>query len=134
MKLLLPVYSENDAQLIVDFVKRHQWKDGAEINVLHVLGPSISQDGAKTAEKLARELLDKVSAQVQDSLASAKLSQTVKFGSPTLEIIECANQWHADAIVMGYRSEGSIDAALAGSVAKGVAMQAPCTVTIIRPS
>jgi nucleotide-binding universal stress UspA family protein len=54
-------------------------------------------------------------------------------GAAIYEIIQAAFQWQVDMIVMGSRSRQNIESLLIGSVAKGVVMQAPCSVVMIKP-
>jgi universal stress protein A len=56
----------------------------------------------------------------------------VRVGSPTEEIIRCANQESADLIVMGTRGWTGFAHAMLGSVAEGVTKTANCPVLIVR--
>lgn len=134
MKVLLPIDSPTDAQLVIGFVCKYQWPKDAEFKVLHVLGTSDTDEAAQTAEAEAFSLLCQMTARVERECPKAKVISEVKTGSPILEILSEASKWEADMIVMGYRSRENANPYAMGSVSNGVAVQAPCSVAIIRPS
>jgi nucleotide-binding universal stress UspA family protein len=134
MKVLLPIDSPADAQLVIGFVCKYQWPKNTEFKVLHILGTSQTDDAAQTAEAEAFSLLCQMTAKVEQELPLAKVVSEVKSGSPILEILSEATKWEAEMIVMGYRSRDNVNPYAMGSVSNGVAVQAPCSVAIIRPS
>lgn len=56
----------------------------------------------------------------------------VEEGKPAAKIVEAAQQWQADVIVMGSHGRGAVTAVLMGSVAHGVLHHAPCPVMVVR--
>lgn len=56
----------------------------------------------------------------------AVVSEFVEPGEPATKIIEVANNWHADLIVMGSHGRGKIQGLLLGSVSQGVLHHSPC--------
>ena len=54
-------------------------------------------------------------------------------GLPTEEIVELAEEHHADLIVVGTREAGFLERLFAGSVSQGVARRAHCDVLIVHP-
>jgi nucleotide-binding universal stress UspA family protein len=54
-------------------------------------------------------------------------------GDPRSAIVEAAETWRADLIVMGSHGRSGLDRFLLGSVSERVARHAPCSVEIIRP-
>jgi nucleotide-binding universal stress UspA family protein len=133
MKILLPIYSMADAPLIVDFVSKYQWPADSSFKVIHVLGKIDTEAEYLEAEADASNLLNDVIARLKLALPLAEMCAEVISGEPTYEIITTASKWKAAMIVLGYRVRTDIQGVLAGSVSKGVAMQAPCSVAIIRP-
>ena len=53
-------------------------------------------------------------------------------GSPKQVIVEQAEQWGADLIVVGCHGFGPVKRFLLGSVSQAVAVHAPCSVEIVR--
>lgn len=64
-------------------------------------------------------------------LAKSRLNIQVFYGNPATEIVNYANQFIVDQIIMcAHRSEGAKK--MVGSVSERVIAEAPCTVTIVR--
>jgi nucleotide-binding universal stress UspA family protein len=91
------------------------------------------------------ELVEKEHARLQDLVehTAARLRENetgkhlhidtaVRDGSPKNEIIEEAEQWGADLIVVGCHGYGNLKRFLLGSVSQAVAVHAPCSVEIVR--
>jgi nucleotide-binding universal stress UspA family protein len=53
-------------------------------------------------------------------------------GNPSAEIMEEAERWGADAIFVGARGHRPFERALMGSVSNVVAMEAICSVEVVR--
>jgi nucleotide-binding universal stress UspA family protein len=63
---------------------------------------------------------------------SVQIRTLVSVGRPEDKIIECANNLHADIIVMGSRGLKGISKLLMGSVSRKVSERVNCTVMIVR--
>ena len=133
MKVLLPVDGSFDAKFIIDFISNYRWLRGTEFKVLHVLGESMQESEAQKESEQASELIDQLSGLIHRFVPDSTVEQEIVLGPPIYEIIELARQWGANMIVMGYRSRRSINQHLAGSVSRGVTLEAPCSVVVIRP-
>jgi nucleotide-binding universal stress UspA family protein len=55
-------------------------------------------------------------------------------GSPKEEIVEEAETWGADLILIGSHGYGNVKRFMLGSVLQAVATHAPCSVEIVRES
>jgi nucleotide-binding universal stress UspA family protein len=64
--------------------------------------------------------------------SSVQIRTLVSVGRPEVKIIECANNLHADIIVMGSRGLKGISKLLMGSVSRKVSERVNCTVMIVR--
>jgi nucleotide-binding universal stress UspA family protein len=53
-------------------------------------------------------------------------------GEPVASITDAARDWAADLVVIGSHGREGVDRVLLGSVAEGVARQAPCPALIVR--
>lgn len=67
-------------------------------------------------------------------VAGAGLAATtsVLAGSPKWRIIDDAKEWNADLVVLGSHGRRGLTRVLLGSVSEAVAMNAPCSVEVIR--
>ena len=54
-------------------------------------------------------------------------------GEPVAEIVDVAEQYRADLIVVGTREPGFLERVLGGSVSQGVARRAQCDVLVVHP-
>jgi nucleotide-binding universal stress UspA family protein len=133
MKILLPVCGPIDAKLIVDFVSNYNWPPHANFKVIHVLGSSDTEIQSVKAESAGTTFVTDITERLNEVLPTASTTCEVLSGAAIYEIITSASQWQADMIVMGSRTREDIESFLAGSVAKGVVMQATCSVVIIKP-
>jgi nucleotide-binding universal stress UspA family protein len=60
------------------------------------------------------------------------IRSTVLEGDPETVIIEEADRWKADLVVVGSHGYGPVRCLVLGSVSQGVASHAPCSVEIVR--
>jgi nucleotide-binding universal stress UspA family protein len=133
MKILLPVCGSDDGKLIVDFVSNYHWPPNASFKVIHVLGSSATEEEYAQAEREATVVVGGVTERLNAIVPASAACWEILSGAAVYEIVETASKWHADMIVMGARTRVDIESFLAGSVSKGVVMQAPCSVVVIRP-
>jgi nucleotide-binding universal stress UspA family protein len=84
-----------------------------------------SEEEAGQAVEAARGLLAR---------AELALSGTVLTGDPRRRLIEDCRDWQADLVIVGSHGRHGMDRLLLGSVSEAVAVHAPCSVEIIRPS
>ncbi|MCP4205004.1 MAG: universal stress protein [bacterium] len=64
---------------------------------------------------------------------SAQLSSRIAVGRPADEILQAAEQFQSDLVVLGTHGQGGVERALLGSVARVVATEAGCAVLFIPP-
>src|ERR1035437_3886611 len=110
-----------------------------EVRVLHVLQPSAPAppqmapgyapelDDEKTP---ARELVERIASDLR--CAGFKVDTAVEVGDIRERIIDAAEDWGADLIVVGSHGRSGIPRFLLGSVAEFVARHAKCSVEIVR--
>jgi nucleotide-binding universal stress UspA family protein len=111
---------------------------GAKVGLVHVIAPAIA-NGAWFAVAPV-ELMEPPEAESLDLLAGLKgrapiPADTVSFapvGDPIDSICNAAGGWPADLVVIGSHGREGIERVLLGSVAEGVARQAPCPVLVVR--
>ena len=113
---------------------------GSRLHVLHVadvISTSAAQfypEGpgdpeAKAAELAMNQLRTVLAEGPADSHPAVRVAP-----DPALEIVEYANDIHADLIVIGTHGHTGMSRFLMGSVAEHVVRSAPCPVLVVRPS
>lgn len=88
----------------------------------------------KTARENAGKIVEESAAKIK-AFAGAKnvgISTEVLFGSPDSRIVETAETWNADLIVVGSHGYSRWERLLLGSVSDSVVHHAPCSVLVVR--
>ena len=145
MKILLAVDGSPQSEAAADEVSRLPWPAGSEIRVISVAetphAPAVSHFGTaaghaealKAARRRALEWADGAAAKLRlDETRGLKIDTVTPTGFAAESILEEAETWEADLIVLGAQSQGFWERMLLGSVALAVASRAPCSVEIVR--
>jgi nucleotide-binding universal stress UspA family protein len=84
--------------------------------------------------KALREQAKDLVLKAAEKLRGAKFNVSTELveGNPKSQIIEMANEWHADMIVLGSHGWTGLNRFLMGSVSEGVVRHAHCSVEIVR--
>jgi len=144
MKILLAV---DDSRFSVAAVSRlipQAKTKGTEVRLLHVVEPfpliAAQKKGSRESpdfvaarleqRERAKELL--VGAAERLRSAGFKVSFSVEEGDARSIILECAETWNADLIVVGSHGRKGLQRFLMGSVSEAVARHARCSVEIAR--
>jgi len=143
MKVLLAVdgskYTEAVAQTMIAQVRPQD----TEIRVLHVVEPPsllvaremggydraldvVWESETKQAEALVTNVADILLSK------GLKVSTSVEEGDPKSKILEVAQAWHADLIVLGSQGRKGLERFLIGGVSETVVRHAHCSVEIVR--
>ena len=146
MKILLAVDGSAFGEEAAREVARRPWPAGSEVKVISAVEPTyvptaepwgLPADYFEGLEKLAdgraRSAIDGalklLTAREDDSL---KVSTAKPRGPARQVILEEAEAWGADLIVLGSHGYGFWDRLLLGSVSQAVASHAGCSVEIVR--
>jgi nucleotide-binding universal stress UspA family protein len=149
MNLLLAIDESYYSELALREVASRPWPESTTIKVLSVayfLGApvagvptgSFAEPNATAAMFEARtQLLESTNQLVQraaEQLArdGVRVETLVREGDPGTEIIQEAESWAADLIVVGSHGHQGLKRLLLGSVAHYVTNHAPCSVEIVR--
>jgi nucleotide-binding universal stress UspA family protein len=146
MKILIALDGSRSSQAAKRMIARHFQRKGAEVRVLRVVAPihayisvdmiphlvpkvaAIEQD----RRKQAKQLVDRAARQL--GKAGFKASGVVEEGDPKVKIIDFAESWRADLIVLGSHGAKGLGRFLMGSVSESVSRHAGCSVEIVRSS
>lgn len=147
MRILLAVDGSPSSEAAVEEVCRRPWPPESEVLVMTVLSPIesilmqgvthnpttfediLEQQGMEAAKRL-NEIADDLARRVPGLHVTPRLLE----GLPKEAIIDEAEQWGADLIIVGSNGYGAIKRFLLGSVSLAVVLNAPCSVEIVRQS
>jgi nucleotide-binding universal stress UspA family protein len=140
MKILVAVDDSKHSEAAVNVVANYFKPQTTEVKILHVLVPltlsAIPQMSRGYAPELeqqgtqARALVDKYAQQLRAD--GYNVDFAVEGGDVRETIIESAERWHADLVVLGSRGHTGMERLLLGSVAESVVRHANCSVLVVR--
>jgi nucleotide-binding universal stress UspA family protein len=147
MKVLLPTEgSDLSMAAIKRFCRMFDESDNTEVEIFSAAEPVYTptepfgvsgdyiRDLDKAAMERANDAVARAEADVREDFPdlTAGLTTKVVHGSPAQAIVEEAEKWGADLIIMGSHGYGFWKRALLGSVSNAVVHHAPCSVLVIR--
>jgi nucleotide-binding universal stress UspA family protein len=148
MRILLAIDGSDHSEAAVDEIARQHFPADSEVRVISVVEPpyfpesfpgggvniSLYAEMEKVARDQARAAVDKAAAKLRTDEGSRQLNVTteVPSGSPKAVILEEAEAFGADLIVVGSHGHGALERFLLGSVSQAVALHAKCSVEIVR--
>ena len=142
MKLLLAIdgsmFSEAAAQAVVARANPHE----TEVRILHVIdipSPQFPEmmayyPGIEHARDAQRGQAEALVSKAAEFLRSKgfRVTAAVELGNPRSKILDAAEEWNADLIVLGSNGRTRFDQFLMGSVSDAIARHANCSVEIVR--
>jgi nucleotide-binding universal stress UspA family protein len=146
MRILLATDGSECSRVAVDEVARRPWPEGTEVRVISAAeafvavptepwvippqyGDQISTANREAAHAAADAAAEVVRVGQGDSVS---VTSAVVVGAPKNAILEEAERYGADLIVLGSHGYRGIERFLLGSVSEAVATHAPCSVEIVR--
>lgn len=145
MKILFATDGSPCSQEALREIADRSWPEATEVKILSVANPipyvpDPTMVGAGAyAESLDRERkradqdVGKAAEAFAQKAPRLRVSTQVLEGSPKKRIVEEAERWGADLVVLGCHGYGPVKRFLLGSVSQAVAVHAPCSVEIVRP-
>ncbi len=138
MKILIAVDGSGCSHAAVEDCRNRRWPDGTEFKVLtaidsyQLLPPLVDeQEGQLSA---AGELVTKYQQELQLQFPGCSASAEVLQGYVKHSLLDCAEKWNADLIVMGSHGHTGMARLLIGSTSQAVLHAAKCSVRIVRHS
>lgn len=149
MKILLAVDGSKCSNEAVESVAHRPWPPESEVKIIHVIDSPIPaipdiptffifyagrMQKLDEARKMAPEIIEKAVNIMGSTENGRKLEVSSKTfeGSPKEVIIDEAEKWGANLIVLGAHGYGAVKRFLLGSVSQAVATHAQCSVEIVR--
>ena len=147
MKILLAVDGSSSSDAAVDEVARRKWDADCEVRIISVVETPLAfatdptgapatycEELEKFESARARATLERAVAKLQATEAGGTLYITTEVltGSPKQLIVEEAERFGADLIVVGSQGYRMWERMLLGSVSQAIAAHAECSVLIVR--
>jgi len=136
MKILIGVDDSSFSQIAVEEIARRLWEPGTEVKILSVIetpyNPTREEAIAENPFKIARASVDNATEVLRRSVNKFEIAGDIIEGSPKRVILDVAENWRADLIVVGSHGRRGLDRFLLGSVSHAVALHAACSVEIVR--
>lgn len=146
MKILVAVDDSQYSESVVQSVINRSWPKETEFLVVTVLEPipleladqkdlaELIEQGTASRRQFAEDLCKRVVKTLSEHLSDKKITFQVREGKPKKEIVDQADEWSADRILIGAHGHGVCPQNLLGEVSRVVAATAPCSVEIVRES
>jgi nucleotide-binding universal stress UspA family protein len=148
MKILLAIDGSGHSDAAVHELTRQHFPAASEVRIISVVVPLAYSGGLEyagggtaiyaeiedAARVRARAAVDKAATQLQAEAGSRPLNVTTKILSGLAKgaILDEAEAFGAELIVVGSHGHGKLERFLLGSVAHAVALHAKCSVEIVR--
>ena len=144
MKILLAADGSKHGGAAVEELMKRSWPWDTEVLVLSVAHPlpyfrdplmvglACHIDSVKEENKRANRVAAEVADVIAKGAPGLTVSTKVLEGSPKQLIVEEAERWQPDLIMLGSHGNGPVERFLLGSVAQSVAVYAACSVEIVR--
>jgi nucleotide-binding universal stress UspA family protein len=152
MRILVAIDGSECSMVAVRSVAQRSWPAGSQIRLISVvpllvplaetipLAPVYypSPEVTDTLQKEARGQAEEAVARARQILTEAGVKpieiEPLPVGDPKQVILDQAENWGADLIVVGSHGHRGVDRLMLGSVSEAVAMHAHCSVEVIRES
>lgn len=144
MKVLLALDGSRYGELALRSVLDRVWPPKTKFEIVSIVepmmligDPMMSMYEASAQEEfrdLALELVASAANRISDKFEDATVSTTVRCGSPAEAILQVADDWNPDLIVLGSHGRAGFKKLLLGSVSESVVRDAPCSVEVVKDS
>jgi nucleotide-binding universal stress UspA family protein len=147
MKILLAVDGSPFSDAAVDAVAQRPWPEGSEVDLLSVFEPpslptteswalpeQYYDEMDRAAELEAKAATERASKRLRAGPSKLQITSDVVRGNPVHIILDRAERWGSDLIVVGSHGYRGFTKLLLGSVSQAVASHAKCSVEIVRKS
>jgi nucleotide-binding universal stress UspA family protein len=145
MKVLIAVADTTYGRAIAEFVGNHNWSPDTCFKVIHAIQIdelafisdsrfccALAKDLKDERAEQAHKLVEAVAVQIRNKLTSANIEEETFFGKAKDVILDQADEWKADMIVIGSHGRTGLTRFLLGSVSLSVLSHAPCSVMIVK--
>jgi hypothetical protein len=134
MKILLACDGSEHSEAAIIETLRSPWPDNTSFQFLSVVDTSFSPP--PTVQRMlasAQGVVDHAVSVFKEKMpAGANITSTVSQGNPKSEILQVAERWPADLLIVGSRGLRGIKKVMMGSVSHSIVVAASCSVRVVR--
>lgn len=143
MKILLAIDGSPPSHAAIEVVANRPWPAATAVRILSVIQPytppatefvlagatlqEIRERQAAEADGLTKQAGEQIAAPGRLSIETA-----IREGDPRTAIVDEADEWQADLIVVGSHGRTGLKRLMLGSVAQSVVAHAHCSVEVVR--
>jgi len=145
MKILIAVEDNLYGKAISDYVAQNYWEKIPSFKVINVVPPlkyfipvvtGVTDtryiDVLEERKRHGKSVVLNLGTALKQAFPKAPLEEVVVDGDPKSKILDIAQEWQADLIVMGSHSRSDLERLFLGSVSLAVLSHATCSVTIVK--
>jgi nucleotide-binding universal stress UspA family protein len=144
MKILLATDGSSFSQAALSEIIQRPYPPGTEVKIISVVHPwpfiaeptfilaAAHQESLEQGRKCAAEIVANAAKKISEGASQLIVTTEVLEGSPKQVIVEEAERWGADLVLVGSHGYGPVKRFLLGSVSQAVVLYAPCSVEIVR--
>ena len=145
MRILLAIDGSSFSDAAVQEVATRPWPAESEVRIISVVEPPllptveswVPPDNyiealEKAGEDQARAVVSKAADRITNDQRELRITTEIVKGHPKHSIIDAAEAWEADLIVVGSHGYRGLTRLWLGSVSQAVASHAKCSVEIVR--
>jgi nucleotide-binding universal stress UspA family protein len=146
MRILVAIDGSTYSNDALDQIASRPWPDGSELRIVTVVNPyptvgseawaappAFYDDMVKAAHESGSRAIAAARERIAKSAQSLEVSDALlTAASPARAILDEAERWGAELVVVGSHGYGAVQRFLLGSVSHAIATHAPCSVEIIR--
>jgi nucleotide-binding universal stress UspA family protein len=135
MKILIGIEGSIFGYNAARFVAQLPWSSGTQVRLISAVEADSMSGRVELEEsnvyKQASKAIDSAVAILRGG-GGLEITTEIVEGSPKHIILDEAERWRADLIVVGSHGRRGLQRFLLGSVSQAVALHAPCSVQIVR--
>lgn len=133
-KIVIGVEDKILTEGIEDFFAQHSYPAGTQVKLLHAIEAeeAVYAWPSDQYKKDADELISSMTKRLQQRFPELEVSGEIVEGYAKEKIVENAQIWGADLIVVGSHGKQGLNKLLLGSVSTDVVSHAPCSVVVLR--
>lgn len=147
MKILFATDGAKQSDAAIEMLKHFRLGEGDEVKVISVIDMAVpmavdiyggylpdTSEFEKTAKENANKILDSTASALRTHFNEPPLNveTEVMFGSPESRIVEAADEFKPNLVVVGSHGYSTWERLILGSVSDSVAHHVPCSVLIVR--